>query len=151
MIASTESDSKQGTLSELAERLGNFHESANALTNCLQYPQDAKCMFSKLLEETNDDLDRALQPQEEHRARATGNGSRCSRAETSSESPCTSTEAVTVMPCSHFETEIEVIRSCSETISPSREPTGVCCKWRPSPATRVIRDFIQQRRMEVQV
>ena len=34
--ASVESNTKQGTLSELAERLGNFHESANALTTCLQ-------------------------------------------------------------------------------------------------------------------
>ena len=50
----------KGTLSELAERLGNFHESANALTNCLQtrdfigktgqsMVEAAKCMFSKLL------------------------------------------------------------------------------------------------------
>ena len=30
------SNTKHGTLSELAERLGNFHESANALADCLQ-------------------------------------------------------------------------------------------------------------------
>ena len=53
--ASTETNTKQGTLSELAERLGNFHESADALTNCLQtrditvktdqgVVQGAKCM-----------------------------------------------------------------------------------------------------------
>ena len=88
--ASIESNTKQGTLSELADRLWNFHECANALTNCLQTRdttrktdqsmlEAAKCMFSKLLEETNDDLDRALQPQETNRAQATGNGSRCSR------------------------------------------------------------------------
>ena len=34
--ASAESNTKQGTLSELAERRENFHESANALTNGLQ-------------------------------------------------------------------------------------------------------------------
>ena len=82
-----ESNTKQGTLSELAERLRNFHESANALTNCLQTRdttrktdqsmlETAKSMFSKFLEETNDDLDRALQPQEDQRDQATGNGSR---------------------------------------------------------------------------
>ena len=47
------------------------------------------------LRKTNDDLDRAQQSQEYHRAQATGNGSRCSRAETSSESPCLPTEAAT--------------------------------------------------------
>ena len=71
MNVSTESDTKQGTLSELAERLGNIHESANALTTCLQTRdttrktdqsmlEAAKNIFSELLEETNDDLDRAL-------------------------------------------------------------------------------------------
>ena len=79
-------------------------------------------MFSKLMEETNDDLGRALQPQEDRRAQATGNGSRRSRAETSCKTPCPPTEAATEIPCSHSETENEVIRSCSETISPSREP-----------------------------
>ena len=66
--ALAESNTKQGTLSELAERFGNFHESADALTNCLQtrditrktdqcMVEAAKCMFFKLLEEANDDLD----------------------------------------------------------------------------------------------
>ena len=35
---------------------------------------------------------------------------------------CPPTEAATEIHHSYFETEIEVIRSCSETISPSREP-----------------------------
>ena len=89
--ASAESNTKPEALRKLAERLGNFHESANARTNCLQTRdtthktdqsilEAAKCTFSKLQEETNDDLDRALQPQEDHSAQATGNGSRCSRA-----------------------------------------------------------------------
>ena len=92
---------KKGALSELAEQLGNFHESAVALTDCPQtrditgktyqsMAEAAKCMSSKLLEETNDDLDRALQPQEDHRAQASGIGSRCSRTEASSRSPCLS-------------------------------------------------------------
>ena len=58
-----------GTLDELAERLGSFHESARALVHCLQkrdvprttdqsMTEAAKCMFHKLLEEVKDDLDR---------------------------------------------------------------------------------------------
>ena len=54
---------------ELAERLGNFHDSARALANCLQTRdvaretdqsmiEAAKCMFHKLLGETSDDLER---------------------------------------------------------------------------------------------
>ena len=82
----------------------------------------AKSMFSKLLEETNDDLDRALQPQEDHRAQANGNESRCSRAETSSKSPCPPTEAVTEIPCSHFETNRSDPFLLRERIIPSREP-----------------------------
>ena len=82
----------------------------------------SKCMFFSLLEEADDDLDRAiLQPQEDHRAHATENRRRCSRTKTSSGSPCSLAEAATELPSSHFETEIEVIRSCSETITPSSE------------------------------
>ena len=107
--ALAEPNTKQGTLSELAERLGNFHGSANALTNCLQTRDNtgktyqsmveaANCMFFKLLEEENDDLDRALQPQEDRNAQATGNRSRCSRTETSSGSLCPPTKATTEIP-----------------------------------------------------
>ena len=115
----------------MREATRNFHESANALTTCLQTRDStrktdqcmleaAKNMLSELLEETNDDLDRALQPQEDQQPLGT--------------------EAAVLVPrhrakviiflrrqrlkihCSHSETEVEVIRSCSETISPSREP-----------------------------
>ena len=79
-------------------------------------------MFIKLLEQTNNDLDCALQPQEDRRAQATANRSSCSRTETSSGSPCPPTKAATETPCAHFETENEVIRSNSATISPSRGP-----------------------------
>ena len=83
----------------------------------------AKCMFFKLLEGANDDLDRAiLQPQEDHRAHATGNGSRCSHTKTSSESLCSLTEAATQIPHSHLETENEVLCSGSETMSLSHVP-----------------------------
>ena len=83
----------------------------------------AKCMFLKLLEEANDDLDRAtLQPHEDHRAHATVNISRCFRTKTPSGSPCSSTESATERSCSDPETENEVLRSSSETISPSHGP-----------------------------
>ena len=75
----------------------------------------AKSMFSKLLEETNDDLDRALQPSQRERKLLFS-------CRDMSEIPCPPTEAATEIPCSHCETEKEVIRFCSETISPSREP-----------------------------
>ena len=55
-------------LDELAERLGNFHDSARALASCLQNRdvsrktdqsmiEAAKCMFHKLLGEASDDLE----------------------------------------------------------------------------------------------
>ena len=55
-----ESKLNRGILDELAERLGNFHESARALADCLQTRnvtrktdqsviEAAKCMFNKLL------------------------------------------------------------------------------------------------------
>ena len=56
-----------GILDELAQRLGNFHESALALHDCLQIRnvtretdqsmiEAVKCMFHKLLGEASDDL-----------------------------------------------------------------------------------------------
>ena len=83
----------------------------------------AKCMFFNLLGDANDDLDRAiLQPHENHRAHATGNVSRCSRTKPSSGSPCSPTESATEKSCFHPETENEVLRASSETISPSHGP-----------------------------
>ena len=80
-------------------------------------------MLFNLLEEANDDLDRAiLQPQGDHRARAAENRSRCSRTKTSSGRPCSLREAATENSCSHPETENEVLRSSSKTISPSHGP-----------------------------
>ena len=58
-------------------------------------------------------------------SQATVNGSRCSRTETSSRSPRPPTKAATKIPCSRSETENDVIRCCSETISPSREHWSV--------------------------
>ena len=64
-----ESNPNREILDELAERLGNFHESARALADCLQTRdvtrktdqstiEAAKCMFHKLLGEATDDLER---------------------------------------------------------------------------------------------
>ena len=73
-------------------------------------------MFFNLLGDANDDLDRAtVQPHENHRAHATVNVSRCSRTKTSSGSPDRKS-------CFHPETENEVLRASSETISPSHGP-----------------------------
>ena len=74
-----EPNTDSGILDELAERLGNFHESARALVDCLQTRnvnrkpdqcmiETAKCMFHKLLGEASDDLDRVtLQSREDLR------------------------------------------------------------------------------------
>ena len=83
----------------------------------------AKCMFLILLGEANDDSDRAiLQPHEDHRAHTTRSISRCFRTKTPSGSPCSPTEAATAKSCSRPETENEVLRSRSETNSPSHVP-----------------------------
>ena len=83
----------------------------------------AKCMFLKMVEEANDDLGRAIpQPQEDHRVHATGKRNRCCRTKTSSGSPCPPLEAATRIPCSHLDTENEVLHSSSKTISPSHGP-----------------------------
>ena len=93
-------------LDELAERLGNFHDSARALAICLQTRdvaretdqsmiEAAKCMFHKLLGETSDDLERVtLQSSESLHIETTRYKRRCSR----------------------FETPSEKLRSCSETL-----------------------------------
>ena len=66
---SAETSTSRGTLDELAERLGNFHDSGRALASCVQKHdvssktdqsmiEAAKCMFHKLLGEASDDLER---------------------------------------------------------------------------------------------
>ena len=112
MNVSTESDTKQGTLSELAERLWNFHESASALTNCLQTRDTTRKMDQSMLKGrqvhvlqiTGGNEPMTWTAHYNHRAQATGNGSRCFRTETSSGSLCPPAEAATEIPCSHFET-----------------------------------------------
>ena len=97
MTTPGESNTNPGIHHELAERLGNFHESACALADCLQTRDitrktdqcmigAAKCMFHKFLGEASDDLDRvALQAREDLRAGTTWNTRRCSRTKTASE------------------------------------------------------------------
>ena len=86
-----------GILDELAERLGNFHESARALADCLQTRdvtrktdestmEAAKCMFHKLLGEASDDLERVTsQSRKGLHIETTRNAHRCSHSETASE------------------------------------------------------------------
>ena len=119
---------------KLAERLGSFDESANALADYLQtrdvtrktdqcMVEAAKCMFFKLLGEASDDLDRAiLQPQEDHRAHATRIEAVVLAPRHRAEVLVLLTEAATEKPCSRPETENEVLRSSSETNSPSHGP-----------------------------
>ena len=89
----------RGTLDELAERLGRFHESARALASCLQ-KQDvsrktdqsmieaATCMFHKLLGEVRDDLDRVTsQSQGGPHAEIKQSKQRCSRTAILEENP----------------------------------------------------------------
>ena len=93
-ITPGESSANPGILDELAERLGNFHDGARALADCLQtrdvtgktdqsMMETAKCMFHKLLGEASDDLERVTPHPRE--SLQTG---RYSRPETPSEKPC---------------------------------------------------------------
>ena len=95
-----ETNQSRGTLDELAERLGNFHDSARALASCLQNHdishktdqsmiEAAKCMFHKLLGVASDDLERVTpRSRESLCTETTQNKRRCSRPETPSEKPC---------------------------------------------------------------
>ena len=89
---SAETNSSRGILDELADRLGNLHESTRALANCLQKHdvsckrdqsmiEAAKCMFHNLLGEASDDLERVTPRSHE---------SVCS--ETPTEKPCSCSE-----------------------------------------------------------
>ena len=133
-----------GNLDELAERLGNFHESARALavrlhTRSITRQTDlsmiaVKHICHKLLGKTSDDLERVTpQPREGLHAEATRDKRRCPRPETSNEKSCLRTEAPSKRPCSPAETLVEkpcsrpetaseVFRSRSETVSPSSGP-----------------------------
>ena len=93
-----------GTLDELAEGLGSFHESARALASCLQKHdvprrtdqsmiEAAKCMFHKLLGEVRDDLDRVTsQSQGGPYAEIKQNKQRCLRTAILEENPCPRSE-----------------------------------------------------------
>ena len=100
MTTPGESSTNSGNLYELAERLGNLHESANALADCLQTRdvtrktdlsmiEAAKCMFHKFLGEVSDDLERVTpQSRESLHAETTRDKRRCSLSETPSQKPC---------------------------------------------------------------
>ena len=144
----------RGILDELAERLGNFHESARALADCLQTRnvtrktdqsmiEAAKCMFHKLLGEASDDLERVT-PQsckslhretirKAHRCPCseTVSGKPSSRSETLVEKSCSCPETVSEKPCSRSEKLVE--ESCSPSETPSfTVPLESALKTRPS-------------------
>ena len=95
-----ETDPSRGILDELAERLGNFHESARALADCLQKHdvsrktdqsmiEAARCMFHKWLGEARDDLDRVTpRSQESLSTEIKQSPQRCSRTVRLKENPC---------------------------------------------------------------
>ena len=86
MTTPGESSTNPGNLGELAERLGNFHESARALADCL-HTRDitrqrdpstikaARHMYHKLLEKASDDLER-MTPCRGHTGQTTMSSSR---------------------------------------------------------------------------
>ena len=129
---SAETSTSRGTLDDLAERLGNLHESARAPASCLRNHdvsrktdqsmiQAAKCLFHKLLEKASDDLARvASQPRESLHAEATRDKRRCSRSETPSEKPCSHPETLTNKLRSRFEmpSDKAVWRTSTDTPMP---------------------------------
>ena len=122
-----ETNPSRGILDELAERLGNFHDSARALASCLQNHdvsrktdqsiiEAAKCTFHKLLGEASD-YPECVTSRESLCAETTWNKRRCSRSETPSEKPCSRSETLTEKPRSRSETPSEKPRSRPETPS----------------------------------
>ena len=118
-----ETSPSRGILDELAERLGNFHESVRAMASCLQNHnvtrktnqsviEASKCMFHNLLGEASDDLERATpRTRESFCAETKQNKRRCARSETPRENPCPRPEALSEKPCSRSETLTGKLRS----------------------------------------
>ena len=102
-------------LDELAERLGNFHDSARASASCLQTRdvtrkkdqsmiEGAKCMFLKSQGGASDDLERVTPLSRENlHIETTRNKHRCSRSETPIEKPCSRSETLVEKSCSRPE------------------------------------------------
>ena len=117
---SAETSTSCGTLDELAQRLGSFHESARALASCLQKHdvtsktdqcviEAVKYTFHKLLGEVRDDRDQVTpQSQEGLCAEIKQNKQRCSRTAFLKENPC---------PCPEEPSETSVHQTSTETPS----------------------------------
>ena len=118
----------RGTLDELAERLGSFHESARALDSCLQKRdvsrktdqsmiEAAKCMFHKLLEEARDDLDRVTpRSQEGLCTKIKQSKQRCSHTVILKENPCPRPEEPSEKSVHQVSTETPLPPSSTETL-----------------------------------
>ena len=151
----------RGILDGLAERLGNFHDSARALASCLQNRdvsgntdqsmiEAAKCMFHKLLGKASDDLERATpRSRESLCTETTQNRRRCSRPETPTEKPCSRSETLSEKPCSRPETLTGKLRCRFEmpseksvwqtsTDGKSKQHTGTGCRRRSSQASTSV-------------
>ena len=105
-----ESNTKQSTFSELAQRLRNFHESASALADCLRAGdiasqtdpnmiEAAKHLYHKLLRKASDDLERMpSQPCASSPAEVARDERRYLRHGTSKGKSCLRLEALSTRP-----------------------------------------------------
>ena len=148
-----ELNTKLVIFSEMAERLRNFRESADALPDRLHTGditsqtdpnavEATKHLYHKLLRKVTDDLERVPpRPCESSVAEVTrrrclrhetSKGKSCLRPEAPNTKPCSPTEKMVEKPCSRPETTSEEFRSLSETIIPSREQLEqvACCDFR---------------------
>ena len=113
----------RGTLDELAERLGSFHEKARALATCMEkcdihrktdqsMIEAAKCMFHKLMGDVKDDLDRVTpQSQEGLCTEIKQNKQRCSRTVILKVNPCPRPEESSEQSVHQVSTETPVPQS----------------------------------------
>ena len=164
----------EANFDELEERLGNFHESARALADCLQTRdvnrktdqnmiEAVKCIIHKLMEEASGDLERVMsQSRKELHIETIRNAHRCPRPETTIKKPCSRSETLVEKNCSRSETVRQKLCCRSETMigkSCSRSETSSCIvklesasKTRPSCESleqTVDDDFPKQLEMSV--
>ena len=144
----------RGILDELTERLGNFHESARALADCLQTRnvtrktdqsmiEAAKCMFHKLLAEASDDLERVTpQSRKSLLVKTIRNAPRRSPFEAASEKPCPRSETLVERSCSCRETPSQLHHETGARVEDTTftRITGTGCR-RFSQSTWAIYEF----------
>ena len=145
-----------GTLDELAERLGNFHDCARALASCLQKHdvsrkadqsmiEAAKCMFHKVLGKVRGDLDRVTsQSQGGPYAEIKQNKQRCSRAAMLEENPCPRAEESSGKSVHQTSTETPLPQSSAGMLEQVIEDD-------PRQAARVVGTSVKAWRVETRL